>query len=94
MTNKDEQEIWKKRAVALGYHENEHAAPLVKATGKGYRAEDIIAQAEASNIPIQEDPSLVELLSQLELNEEIPEDLYEVVAEVFAFIYRVDKHMK
>ena len=43
------------------------------------------------DIPIQEDPSLVELLSQINLNQQIPEELFKVVAEVFAFIYRLDR---
>ncbi|CAM3752812.1 EscU/YscU/HrcU family type III secretion system export apparatus switch protein [Alkalicoccus chagannorensis] len=80
----------RRRAVALGYREGEHA-PKVKAKGKGFVAEEIIERAKSSSIPIQEDPSLVEMLSQLEVNEKIPEDLYEVVAEVFAFIYRIDR---
>ena len=46
------------------------------------------------DVPIYEDESLVELLSQLDLQMEIPENLYEVVAEVFAFIYETDKVYK
>ncbi|SER61599.1 EscU/YscU/HrcU family type III secretion system export apparatus switch protein [Salipaludibacillus aurantiacus] len=73
-----------KRAVAMGYDEKKDSAPQIKAKGKGYTAEE-------NGIPVQEDPSLVALLSQLEINERIPESLYEVVAEVFAFIYYVDR---
>ncbi|MCE7794621.1 EscU/YscU/HrcU family type III secretion system export apparatus switch protein [Salipaludibacillus sp. CUR1] len=80
-----------KRAVAMGYNEREDSAPKIKAKGKGYTAEEIIKRAEENGIPVQEDPSLVALLSQLEINERIPESLYEVVAEVFAFIYYVDR---
>ncbi len=82
----------KKQAVALSYHPNLDSAPRVLAKGKGYVADELIKQALEHNIPIQEDPSLVSLLSQLEINEAIPEQLYEVVAEIFAFIYRVDKN--
>ncbi|MEB1810070.1 MAG: EscU/YscU/HrcU family type III secretion system export apparatus switch protein [Bacillaceae bacterium] len=79
-------------AIALSYNETLDEAPRVKAKGKGFVAEEIIARAKEHHIPIQEDPSLVELLSQLEINETIPTELFEVVAEVFAFIYRIDKN--
>ncbi|MDQ0299115.1 flagellar biosynthesis protein [Salibacterium salarium] len=82
----------RKSAVALGYQAQSQNAPNVKAKGKGYVAEEIIQRAKQNNVPIQEDPSLVELLSQLEINQNIPPDLYEVVAEVFAFLYRIDQH--
>ncbi|WP_062231723.1 EscU/YscU/HrcU family type III secretion system export apparatus switch protein [Fictibacillus sp. FJAT-27399] len=77
------------RAAALSYHEN-MAAPKLTAKGTGKTAEKILSVAQENNIPIQKDPSLVALLSQLEINEKIPQELYEVVAEVFAFIYQVD----
>ncbi|WP_216828004.1 EscU/YscU/HrcU family type III secretion system export apparatus switch protein [Alkalihalobacterium elongatum] len=81
-------------AIALSYSETSDVAPQVKAKGKGLVAEKIIARAKEHHIPIQQDPSLVELLSQLEINETIPSELYEVVAEVFAFIYRIDKNVQ
>ncbi|RSL31249.1 EscU/YscU/HrcU family type III secretion system export apparatus switch protein [Salibacterium salarium] len=82
----------RKSAVALGYQAQSQNAPNVKAKGKGYVAEEIVKRAKQNNVPVQEDPSLVELLSQLEIDQNIPPDLYEVVAEVFAFLYRVDQH--
>lgn len=90
MTDKH-QDIRKKRAVALGYEAIKDNAPTIKAKGKGYVAEEIIQRAKENQVPIQEDESLVELLGQLEIHEKIPADLYEVVAEVFAFIYKVDR---
>lgn len=81
----------RKTAVALGYNPNSHDAPNVVAKGKGIIAEQIIEKAKEHNVPIQEDPSLVEVLSQLEINERIPEELYQAVAEVFSFIYHLDK---
>lgn len=81
----------RKTAVALGYNPGSMDAPKVMAKGKGLIAEQIIEQAKDHAIPIQEDPSLVEVLSQLELNERIPEELYQAVAEVFSFIYHLDK---
>jgi flagellar biosynthesis protein len=81
----------RKSAVALGYNAGSMDAPQVMAKGKGLVAEQIIEEAKNHDIPIQEDPSLVEVLSQLELNERIPEELYQAVAEVFSFVYRLDK---
>lgn len=82
----------RKKAVSLRYDQEKDFAPFVSASGKGYVAEEIIKLAEEHEIPIIEDPSLVELLAQLDVNEYIPGDLYEVVAEIFAFIYEVDKN--
>lgn len=81
----------RKTAVALGYNPASHDAPKVMAKGKGLIADEIIEKAKIHDIPIQEDPSLVEVLSQLELNERIPEELYQAVAEVFSFIYKLDQ---
>ncbi|UOQ85560.1 EscU/YscU/HrcU family type III secretion system export apparatus switch protein [Gracilibacillus salinarum] len=84
-------ENYRKRAAALQYDSNSDQAPKLTASGKGYVAEEIIERARANNIPVQSDPSLVALLSELNINEQIPEELYHVVAEVFAYIYQVDK---
>nr|WP_295973868.1 EscU/YscU/HrcU family type III secretion system export apparatus switch protein [uncultured Bacillus sp.] len=81
----------RKAAVALSYNEQAATAPAVVAKGKGLIAEKIIAQAKEHQVPIQEDPSLVELLGKLNINEKIPEELYLAVAEVFSFIYRTDR---
>lgn len=81
----------RKEAIALTYEQHKHSAPAVIAKGKGFVAEQILERARKENIPIQEDPSLVELLSKLNINEQIPEDLYMAVAEVFAFIYSLEK---
>jgi flagellar biosynthesis protein len=82
----------KKQAVALRYDAKADESPQLIGKGRGLLAEDIITKAKEHNIPIQEDASLVEVLSQLELNQKIPSELYEVVAEVFAFIYRIDRN--
>ncbi|MFZ3587938.1 EscU/YscU/HrcU family type III secretion system export apparatus switch protein [Bacillus sp. DJP31] len=81
-------------ALALSYDSKNQSAPKVVAKGKGLTAENIIQKAKEHNVPIQEDSSLVELLSQLQINESIPEELYQAVAEVFAFVYRVDQQFK
>ncbi|RLQ95760.1 EscU/YscU/HrcU family type III secretion system export apparatus switch protein [Falsibacillus albus] len=84
----------RKEAVALSYKAEQQQSPSVVAKGKGKIAENILKKAEEHNIPIQEDPSLVQLLGQLNIQESIPEELYQAVAEVFAFVYRLDRESK
>lgn len=84
----------RKQAAALRYDQASRTPPKVSALGKGLVAENIIEKAKEHQIPIVEDPSLVELLSTLEINEAIPEELYQAVAEVFAFIYYLDEKNK
>lgn len=86
-----EQKSPRKEAAALSYHQDTMHAPVVVAKGKGKTAEAIINIAKENHVPIQEDPSLVHLLNQLDVNEHIPEELYQAVAEIFAFIYQADK---
>lgn len=81
----------RKKAAALTYDKLSQEAPRISAIGKGKVAEKIIEKAKEHDVPIVEDPTLVELLSELDINETIPEELYEAVAEVFAFIYRLDQ---
>ncbi len=81
----------RKKAAALRYDHDSDYAPRVTAAGKGLIAETIIEKAKENQVPIQEDPSLVELLGELNINEKIPEELYQAVAEVFAFVYKVDR---
>ncbi|MFD1067588.1 EscU/YscU/HrcU family type III secretion system export apparatus switch protein [Oceanobacillus locisalsi] len=81
----------RRKAVALSYEQRMDEAPRVAASGKGFLAEEIIERAEEHHIPIVDDPSLVEVLAQLNINEQIPEELFQVVSEVFAFIYQADK---
>ncbi|SFJ09907.1 flagellar biosynthesis protein [Brevibacillus centrosporus] len=66
-------------------------APKVVAKGKGYVAENMLKTAKEHDIPVQEDPSLVEVLGKLDLDQQIPPELYQVVAEILAFVYRLDK---
>ncbi|WP_297888748.1 FlhB-like flagellar biosynthesis protein [Sulfurihydrogenibium sp.] len=77
-----------KKAVALKYERNKDSAPKVVAKGKGEVAKKIIEVAKEHGVYIKEDPDLVEVLSGLDLYQEIPEDLYKVVAEILAFIYK------
>lgn len=67
----------RKEAIALSYDSSESDAPKVVAKGKGKIAENILAKALEHDVPIQEDASLVELLGQLNIEESIPEELYQ-----------------
>ena len=78
------------KAVALKYDGKKNKAPRVIATGRGEIAEKIIEVAKAHNVPLYEDKNLVQLLEALELETEIPPELYRAVAEVLAFIYRLN----
>ena len=79
-------------AVALKYQRPN--APRVVATGKGPVGEAIIAKAKEHGVPIQQNPALAEALSGVELDTEIPEALYNAVAQVLAFILRTAGHLK
>lgn len=80
-----------KKAAALGYDEKRDFAPRVIAGGRGAVAEEIIRLARELDIPIREDPDLVEILAALDVGKEIPEELYQVVAEILAFIYEMNE---
>lgn len=83
-----------KKAVAILYDDSPNAAPKVIASGKGSIAQKIIETAEEAGIHIQQDPNLVELLAKVDVGEEIPVDLYQTVAEVLAFVYKVNNRFK
>ena len=78
------------KAVALKYDEKKDRAPMVIAKGKGNTAEKIIDIAKDNNVPLYENKNLVQILETLDLETEIPPELYHAVAEVLAFIYRLN----
>ncbi len=78
------------KVAALKYRQGADSAPQVVAKGRGLIAEKILALARERGIPIREDRNMVEILSTLNLYEEIPPDLYKAVAELLAFIYKLD----
>lgn len=82
-----------KKAVALKYERSKDRAPRVTAKGARKIAERIIELAREKGIPITEDPDLVGALMKLDLQEQIPEELYKVVAEILAFAYRINRKM-
>lgn len=75
------------KAAALKYDINEDSAPKLVAKGQGNTANNIIKIARENKIPIKKDEDLIELLSQLEIDKEIPSSMYKAVAEIFSFIY-------
>ncbi len=81
----------RKEAVAIKYSPEEDKAPKVIAKGKGVIAEKIIEIAKEHKVQIYEDPDLVQSLIVIDVGEYIPPELYEAVAEVLAFIYRLNK---
>jgi flagellar biosynthesis protein len=80
----------KTKAVALQYEMDKDAAPRVVAKGNDFIAEKIVETARAHNIPLYEDKNLVQVLEALDLDTQIPPELYRAVAEVLAFIYRLN----
>jgi flagellar biosynthesis protein len=85
--NKDDRS---KKAAALKYDIEEDNAPRIVANAKGDIAQKIIETAQEHNIPIRENQDLVDILVQLNIGEEIPPKLYEVIAEMLSFIYRLE----
>ncbi len=83
-----------KKAIALQYDEQKNTAPQVLASGSGLVAENILKKAREAGIYIQEDPDLIELLAQVPVGEEIPEEMYKAIAEVLSFVYSVNERFK
>ncbi len=80
-----------RRALALQYDRNEDSAPRIVAEGTGAVADRILELARQHRVPVKEDPLLAEALAKLEIGETIPPELYVVVAEVFAWLYRLEE---
>lgn len=88
MTEKDNNRTPEKIAVALQYQMGKDAVPKVTAKGRGDVAGKIVEAAKASGVHIEHNEPLAQSLSQLELEQQIPEELYRAVAEVIGFILR------
>ncbi|MBF0213133.1 MAG: EscU/YscU/HrcU family type III secretion system export apparatus switch protein [Magnetococcales bacterium] len=83
--------VHRRKAVALRYQRNQDTAPRVTASGRGLIAETIMKKARESGIPLMEDPDLVNLLGKVPVGDSIPPALYKAVAEVLAYVYRMNK---
>lgn len=78
-----------KVAVALRYRRETESAPVVVASGRGEVADRIVRLAEEAKVPVHEDTGLAEALGRLQVDQTIPLELYEAVAEVISFVYRI-----
>ena len=81
-------------AVALRYNQDKDQAPTVIAKGQGLIAERIREIAGQQGIPIHRDSDLVELLAQVDIDREIPGELYAAVAEVLSWIYKANRDLQ
>ena len=78
-----------KKAVALHYGAGDNA-PVVVASGQGYLAEKIVETAADNGVPIYEDNSLSTILTQLQLGQEVPENLYQAIVEIYVYFLKFD----
>lgn len=81
----------RKKAVAIRYDQKADNAPKVIAKGVGVVADNILAAARQNAVPVYQNKTLTTMLMAVELDREIPPELYRAVAEVLAFVYRLDK---
>jgi len=79
-----------KKAAALKYNMEKDNAPKIIASGKGNIAKKILEKAKEEDIHIKENQDLAEILVKMEIGEEIPPELYEVIAEILSFIYNLE----
>jgi len=79
-----------KKAVALSYSEG-MSAPTIVASGKGRVAENIIEEGKKSDIPVYKDEKIAAILTEMEVGNQIPEELYELVAKIMVFVGDMDK---
>lgn len=82
-----------RQAVALRYKPQSDRAPKITGKGRGRIADKIIELARQHHVPVREDKNLLQILSRLELHQEVPPEVYKAVAEILAFIYRLSSRM-
>ncbi|MTI46621.1 EscU/YscU/HrcU family type III secretion system export apparatus switch protein [Sporosalibacterium faouarense] len=90
---KKKREINGPSAVALHYDEGNGDIPQVVARGKGFIAQKIIESAKQNDVPLQEDSSLIGNLIDMDLGENIPPQLYSVIAEVLLMLEEMEKSL-
>ncbi len=81
----------KRRAAAISYDPDLNNAPVLAAFGEGYVADKIIEKGKEAGVPVMKDPELASMLSQISLGDEIPPELYEIVAKVLVFVSDIDR---
>lgn len=82
------------KAVALVYEPEKSGVPKVVASGKGEVAARILATAKSAGVHVVEDSELLEILGQIPVGQEIPEKLFQAVAEILAFVYRINNRYR
>jgi flagellar biosynthesis protein len=82
-----------RRAVALSYDPDHDGVPVVTAVGQGAVAEEIIRRAREAGVAVTEDRQLAAVLSQIDVGEMIPPELYVVITEVLAYVYRLEERV-
>lgn len=80
-----------KKAIALRYNHDRDRAPRIVAKGAGYIADQILNAARKNSVPVYQNKTLTSMLMALELDREIPPELYHAVAEVLSYVYQLDK---
>lgn len=92
MSDPTPDDMHRKKAVALRYDPDAGGAPKMVAKGSGHLAERILEVARQHDIHIHHDPDMIAILAALDLETEIPEQLYKAIAEVLAFVYQINKN--
>ncbi len=91
MAEKEKPTPGRRTAIAVRYDVELDKAPLILASGRGAVADEILRIADENKIPLYENRDLANMLAKLEIDTEIPSQLYVLVAEVLFFVYRLDK---
>jgi flagellar biosynthesis protein len=86
----NEEKIPVQEAVAIRYNRDNDAAPRVVAKGRGFVAQQLLSIAKLHAVPVYQNQTVTQLLMAVELDREIPPDLYQAVANVLAYVYRLD----
>lgn len=82
-----------KQAVALSYNEKKNNAPKLVAKGSGFIAEQILETAKQHAVPVYQNKTVTGMLMAVEIDREVPPELYKIVAEILSYVYRIDKKM-
>ena len=90
-----EENIRNKTAAALKYDPTESDAPIIVGLGTGHMAQRMVEQAQDNDVPVVENSEAADILRHLSIGDEIPPELYEVVAEILVFVAKLnDNHAK
>ncbi|MBP2651303.1 MAG: FlhB domain protein [Firmicutes bacterium] len=89
MTEPEKKEM--DHAVAIRYNRQQDSVPRVVAKGSGHIAKSILTAADQHGVPVYQNKTLVSMLMAVELEREIPVELYQAMAEILAYVYRLDQ---